>query len=470
MITRVWHRWVARGLLIPFTVMVTACGQSGSEPTATTTLPAVVATTLPPPATVATLPPPTLPPPTIPAPPPTIPQPPEQLDKQALRDLVAPVALYPDVVLASLLPATTFPEQVHEAAQLLGPTGAAQRLPDDRGWDGSVLALMQFPDVVRWVDTNPAWTDEMGQAVTYQQGDVLDAIQDYRRLVRDAGNLQTNQYQKVSQVRSDSDIRIEPARPDIVYVPSYDPAVATQPQPQQQAGGINPWLAFGGGAVVGALGAWALYSIFDDDDKEVHHHYHGGGRRRINRYDNYYYGGRRRPAYRDWQPRERPYRQPRRDYARPGRLEHRPNAANQNTRPLRAPVARPGETRRELRQERRQDKREQRQEQRMERRDNRQQQQGQRRELRQERQVERRGQRQERQEQRREQRDNRQEQRQERRDTRQEQRGQRREERQQRQEMRRETQQQTRAERREQRQQNQQNQGGNKKRRKGENR
>jgi hypothetical protein len=73
----------------------------------------------------------------------------------------------------------------------------------------------------------------------------------------------------------DRDIVIEPARPDIVYVPSYDPALATQPQPAvvQESPGIDPWLAFGGGAVVGALGAWALYSIFDDDDDDSGNYY-----------------------------------------------------------------------------------------------------------------------------------------------------------------------------------------------------
>jgi hypothetical protein len=100
----------------------------------------------------------------------------------------------------------------------------------------------------------------MGQAVTYQQGDVLQAIQDYRHQVSNAGNLKSNQYQKVRSVRED--IVIEPAQQDVVYVPSYDPVAAVQPQPGgHRAGlrrepGINPWIAFGGGAVVGALGAY----------------------------------------------------------------------------------------------------------------------------------------------------------------------------------------------------------------------
>jgi len=421
---RAWHRLVARILLVTFSTAVTGCEPSAEEPTSTTTVPAPVATTeLPPPTTLPT--PPLTPPPTLGS------QPPQQLGREALRELVAPVALYPDVVLASLLPATTYPDQVREAARLLGPTGTLQRIPDGRGWDGSVLGLMQFPDVLRWLDDNPAWVDEMGQAVTYQQADVLDAVQDYRRLVRDAGNLQSNQYQKVSQVRSDGDIRIEPARPDIVYVPSYDAAAATQPQPAQPQEGINPWLAFGGGAVVGALGAWALYSIFDDDDTEVHHHYHG--RRRINRYDNYYYSRGRRPLRSEWRPRDRPYRAPKQDWTRPARLEHGA-PASRPAQPLRPPVAGPGETRRELRQERREQKRQ---------------------EQRQNRQQQRRDQQRQRRDQRQEGREGQQQRRQAQRQQQEQRRTERREERQQRQELQRQRQQQHRAERRERRQENQ---------------
>jgi Protein of unknown function (DUF3300) len=326
-----------------------------------------------------------------------------------------------------------------------------------------VLALMQFPDVVRWLDANPAWTDDMGQAVTYQQADVLDAIQDYRRLVRDAGNLQTNQYQKVSQARTDGDIRIEPARPDIVYVPSYDAAAATQPQPAQQAGGVNPWLAFGGGAVVGALGAWALYSIFDDDDKDVNVYHHYNGRRRgINRYDNYYYAGRRRPAYDQWQPRDRPYREPRKAATRPGRLEHRA-PADKAGQPLRPPVGSPAQTRRERREERQMERREQRQEHRTERQERQTERREQRQGQRQERQTERREERQERQQQRQERKAPRREKRQERRQDQQQRHTERREDRQERRELRQERRQEQRTERRDQRQNNQKKQSNKKK-------
>jgi hypothetical protein len=361
-----WRRLVARTVLVAFTTV--GCGGSGDDRSSTTTTAAVEST----PTTAGA---PAFPPPT--APPVTLPQP-EQLGKQQLRELVAPVALYPDVVLASLLPATTNPEQIHDAATYAGQAARVETVPEDRGWDGSIVALLQFPDVLRWLDQNPAWTDEMGQAVTYQQGDVLDAIQDYRRSVMDAGNLKSNQYQTV-RAAPEQDIRIEPARPEVVYVPSYDPAVATQPQPPQQSPGINPWIIFGGGAVVGALGAWALYSIFDDDDDddEVHHHYHGGGQRRIRRYDNYYYSRGRRPRPAEWTPRQRARARARAEgWERPRRLEHASPARPANRAALRPPRTRPPDaapTPRELRQERREQKHTREQERQMQRREQRQQ-------------------------------------------------------------------------------------------------
>ncbi len=327
-----WQRAVARIVLVTFTTGFVGCGGGAAQdaqPTTTVTAVEAVPTTLPP----ATLPPP--PPQPPPSPPSTMPaQAPEQLSKEELRDLVAPVALYPDVVLSSLLPATTYPEQLHDAAEYVGQAEVVDRIPDDRGWDGSVIGLLQFPDVIRWLDGNPAWTDQMGQAVTYQQGDVLDAIQDYRRAVKNVGNLQSNQYQKVRSAPNE-DIYIEPARPDVVYVPSYDPVIATQPQPAvvAESPGINPWIAFGGGAVVGALGAWALYSIFDDDDHDNNYYYGGGGggyRRRIRGYDNYYYARGRRPGTVAWAPRNRqPYRRVD-GWKEPRRLQYA------------APTARPG--------------------------------------------------------------------------------------------------------------------------------
>jgi len=331
--TRRWHRVSARIVLATFSTCFVACGGPQGEAPTPTTVPAAQPPPTPPPTV-----PPTLPP-TLPPPSPTLPsQAPAQLGTQELRDLVAPVALYPDVVLASLLPATTHGDQVQQAAQYVGQAQHVDQIPEDRGWDGSVVALLQFPDVLRWLDNNPAWTDQMGMAVTYQQADVLQAIQDYRHTVRDVGNLKSNQYQQVSGGEGGQNIRIAPAQPSVVYVPSYDPVAAVQPQPpveQAAAAGINPWLAFGGGAVVGALGAWALYSIFDNDDH---------GHQTINTYNNYYYGGGHRGQSQNWQAQQRPYQnRPRGDWQRTRRLDYatqtQPVKAGAGLRP---PMTRPG--------------------------------------------------------------------------------------------------------------------------------
>jgi len=427
----------ARTVLVVFTAASVACGGSSNEaPVTTTVTVAVEATT--------SVPPPTEPPPTQPAPSPTLPsQAPEQLGKEQLRELVAPVALYPDVVLASLLPATTNPDQVHDAALYVGQAERVDEIPDDRGWDGSVLGLLQFPDVLRWLDENPAWTDEMGQAVTYQQGDVLDAVQDYRRAVQDAGNLKSNQYQRVRAAPNRA-VYIEPARPDVVYVPSYDPVVATQPQPAPSPG-INPWIVFGAGAAVGALGSWALYPIFDADDDHHHGYY---GRRRIRCYDNYYYSRGRRPRPVEWTPRQRPYRRVQ-GWQQPRRMQYRGVSAQGRPKgvPLRPPMkhpARPGPARAEQRQERR-----------IEQHDRKAQHQGQRQQQRQQKQDQRQPQRQQRKEQRQEQGQQRQGQRQERRENHQQQQGQRREQKQEKQEQRQQKQTERREIRQERRQENQ---------------
>jgi Protein of unknown function (DUF3300) len=444
-----FHRLAARILLVTFTTCSLGAGSSFGQ------APPSPAPYVSPNATLPT-------PPTLPA------EPPQQLTKDELRELVAPVALYPDVVLASLLPATTNPDQLHDAAQFVGTAARVETIPEDRGWDGSIIGLLQFPDVLRWLDENPAWTDQMGQAVTYQQGDVLQAIQDFRRAAKNAGNLESNQYQKV-RAEPDRDIYIEPARPDVVYVPSYDPVLATQPQPVVVSPGINPWIAFGGGVAVGALGAWALYSIFDDDD-HYHRNYYGGGRR-ICGYDNYYYYGRRRPRQYDWNPRPRPYRSRPQGWQRPRRLQYAAPA----TRPARGgalrPPRKPPETRelrpREQRQENRRQRQVQRQENRqgrqLQRRDQRQERQERRQENKQQKQQGRQEKRQGRQQQRREQQGQRQERRQEqktqRQENRQTQRGERQEKRQNQQVQRQER----RTERRSERQGEQKKQSGNNK-------
>jgi uncharacterized membrane protein YgcG len=150
----------------------------------------------------------------------------EALTPDELDQLVAPVALYPDALLAQVLAASTYPAQVVEANRWLKTEGnipperIAERA-DRMGWDPSVKALTAFPSVLDRMDRNIKWTTDLGNAYYNQPEDVMDAVQVMRAHARDAGNLRSTQQQTVSE--EDGAIVIVPANPAWVYVPVYDP-------------------------------------------------------------------------------------------------------------------------------------------------------------------------------------------------------------------------------------------------------
>jgi hypothetical protein len=147
---------------------------------------------------------------------------------EQLQQLVAPIALYPDSLVAQILAASTFPEQVVLAdrwvqahADLKGTAlGAAV---DQQPWDASIKALAAFPTVLGNMDKNLSWTSSLGDAYYNQQPDVMNAVQVMRQRAQAAGNLKTTPQQTVAT--QDSSIVIEPASPEVVYVPAYDPWV-----------------------------------------------------------------------------------------------------------------------------------------------------------------------------------------------------------------------------------------------------
>jgi hypothetical protein len=152
-----------------------------------------------------------------------------EFSQDQLDQLVAPIALYPDALIAQILAAATFPEQILEAGTWMGqhkdlpPESVAQEV-DRQPWDPSVKALTQFPPVLANMKQNLAWTSELGDVYANQQQDVSKAIQTMRGLAKRAENLNTNAQQKVSE--KGRDIVIEPAEPDVIYVPQYDPWLA----------------------------------------------------------------------------------------------------------------------------------------------------------------------------------------------------------------------------------------------------
>jgi hypothetical protein len=148
-----------------------------------------------------------------------------------LAELVGPVALYPDDLLAIVLPASTYPLEIVQAARFLDELENDASLKPDEDWDDSVVALLNYPDVVRMMNDDIDWTWRLGEAVISQQDDVIAAVEGFRDRAYAAGNLKTDDRQKVSY--DDGVIEIVPVNDEIIYVPYYEPAevVVRQPRP-----------------------------------------------------------------------------------------------------------------------------------------------------------------------------------------------------------------------------------------------
>jgi len=146
-----------------------------------------------------------------------------------LQSLVAPIALYPDALVAQILSAATFPDQVAIASYWLDEnktlTGSAlSTAVNKQTWDPSVKALTEFPSVLDNMAKNLSWTSQLGEAYHNQQADVMTAIQTLRAKAKAAGNLKSGAQITVVQ-QSPQTIVIQPTNPQIVYVPQYNPAV-----------------------------------------------------------------------------------------------------------------------------------------------------------------------------------------------------------------------------------------------------
>src|SRR5579862_2680887 len=176
-------------------------------------------------------------------PPPPVPSAPEQaapdqagppapaLPPDQLANLVAPVALYPDSLLSQVLVAATYPLEIVEAGQWLQQNRnlrGAQLVEAARqqNWDASVQALVVFPDVVTRLNSDIRWTTDLGNAFLAQQSDVMDAVQRLRAQASQAGRLQSNAQVNVTTQNQGGQaaIEIQPADPQVVYVPVYNPA------------------------------------------------------------------------------------------------------------------------------------------------------------------------------------------------------------------------------------------------------
>jgi len=183
------------------------------------------------------------------------------LSAEELQQLVAPIALYPDALVAQILGAATFPDQITQANNWLqqnkGLTGSAlMQAVDKQSWDPSVKALTQFPSVLDNMVKNLSWTSALGETYHTQAADVMAAVQALRAKAKAAGNLKSGSQITVVQ-QSPQVIVIQPTNPQVVYVPQYNPTVVygapvTTPGYSTAAVVTTAVLAFGVGIAVGA--------------------------------------------------------------------------------------------------------------------------------------------------------------------------------------------------------------------------
>jgi len=205
-------------------------------------------------------------------------EPPPKIPNDQLDSLVAPIALYPDPLLAQVLAASTYPLEIMQLQQWLSKNKdlkdkALQDAVAKQPWDPTVQALAALPDVVKRLADDIQWTTDLGNAVLAQQSDVMAAVQRMRAKAKDTGNLKSNEQMKVETkvVESQSVIVIEQSNPQVVYVPSYNPTVVYgppvypyppvyYPPPGYYAAGMA--ISFGVGMAIGAAwgGGWCCNS------------------------------------------------------------------------------------------------------------------------------------------------------------------------------------------------------------------
>jgi hypothetical protein len=173
----------------------------------------------------------------------------QPLGAQQLEQLVAPIALYPDPLVAQVLTASTYPAQIADAdhwrqAQAYAPQEQIAAGADAQNWDPSVKALTAFPQVLAEMDRNMRWTTDLGNAYFNQPQDILQAVQVMRQRAQAAGNLQNTPQETVSY--DQGNIEVAPANPQVVYVPAYNPwVVYGQP--------VSPYPGF---SLLGAIGSF----------------------------------------------------------------------------------------------------------------------------------------------------------------------------------------------------------------------
>jgi hypothetical protein len=203
-----------------------------------------------------------------------------QLDK-----LVGPIALYPDDLIGIILPAATYPLEIVQADRFLDKRKNDNSLKVNEAWQDSIKSLLNYPDVVKKMSTDLDWTTDLGEAVVADQGAVLEAIQRFRRQVKAAGNLKSDDKQTV--IVEKEVIQVVQANPEVIYVPQYNPSTIVV------AGGYSSYAYFpapypvyyypyppGAAFATGLIWGAAITAAWNGGHYSAH--YGGGGNNNIN--------------------------------------------------------------------------------------------------------------------------------------------------------------------------------------------
>lgn len=267
----------------------------------------------------------------------------QQLSDAELDELVAPIALYPDELLAITLPASTFPLQIVQAARFLDKRDAEPDLQPDEDWDESVLGLLNYPEVVEMMNEDLDWTWKLGEAVVDHQPAVMDAVQRFRAEVDAAGNLESNDKMLVEKKSEGSKqiIVIQSASPEVIYVPTYQPSVVVVHQPVPYAYHYshpypyyyNPAALFWTGMFVGAAVGYGMSWGYGHHHSSVKINHNYNYNVNVNRPG----GGGNWGGGENWKPpKDRPHG------GRPGRQPGQRPRATPATRPATGGPTRPG--------------------------------------------------------------------------------------------------------------------------------
>ena len=215
-----------------------------------------------------------------PAPAATAPAEPKLLSADDLGILVARIALYPDDLVALVLSAALNPLEIVQAQRFIDQSKSKSDAKPDTSWDGSIISLLNYPTVLKMMNDDLDWTQQLGDAVVNQQKDVLMAIQDLRDKAVANGVIKSND--KVIVEKKDNNIVIRPAQKEVTYVPTYDPVILTSPTYVATApiiyGDPYPsyyypyapyWAGFITGVAWGAAVDWNRWSSWGGNDVDI---------------------------------------------------------------------------------------------------------------------------------------------------------------------------------------------------------